>query len=117
MLTNDEVIAISRYLNYSFSHRDHLTEILSSRSTKNGENWDTEVSGLLAAIAVAKASYESSLSDGGIKRTKIDGELEIEYTEGNSRLQGLKAMYYNLLGKLFKLIELSPLPNSNYKVR
>ncbi len=117
MLTNEQIVEISKYLNYSFAYREYLTHILNSKSTKHGESWDTEVSDLLTRIATAKSDYESSISEGGIKRTEISGELAIEYMEGSSSLKGLQTLYYNLLGELFRLIELRPYSTSNYKVR
>ncbi len=117
MLNSEQIKEIAKYLNYSFSHRDYLTHILNSRSTEYGEDWDTEVSELLNEITSAKSNYQAVLSTGGIKRQQISGAYEIEYTESNNNLQGLKTIYYNLLGELFKLIELTPCPTSNYRMR
>lgn len=117
MLTNEQIKQISEILKYSYSEREYLTNTLNNKSSEFGESWDTEIGEVLTNISETKDQLDILMSQGEIKREEVKGAFQIEYQEGKSELLAVKSVYNNLLGQLYRLIEMRPKSTTSFIIR
>lgn len=116
-LTTDQIKQISTYLNYSYSQRILLKDVLDSKSLEYGSTWESEVTSLLSQMTIALDELNEAIALGEIKKYKVDSEYEIEYQDNKSEILGKRTSYNNLIGKLFRLLEIPAQSSSSFLIR
>ena len=107
MFESEDIDKIAKHLNYPYSYQEELAEILSPRANEYGQDWVDKVKDKLTKLDDLELAIEQENAQGSIKRTEVDQEYEIEYFEGQSKLNGLKSNYNNCLVELQRLLEIN----------
>ena len=114
MFTQNDIKRIQKFLNYSYSDRTHIESYLKTQHTLYGDDYVTEVQGVLAEIDAIDLELSTEGSDTtNLSEIRVEGQYRVAYKDNARPPEEVKRA--KLLQELTQLLGL-PFKASQAKI-